>query len=143
MTATARPKTSLRFRGRSFVALVLAPELPVADWLKDLDGLLERSPGFFQDRAVVVDVAAMKGEKDSLLALVAGLNERSIRIMGVEGADPAELGLELPPIGGRQPAGDIVVPDGEKPQTAARPRTPTSLVIETTVRSGQSIIHPD
>ena len=144
MTATARPKTSLRFRGRSFVALVLAPELPIAEWLQDLDGLLERSPGFFRDRAIVIDVTALKCEPDDLTGLVAGLKERGIRIMGIEGADPAELGLELPPvIGGGRPAADIALPDGEKPAPKTAPRLATSLVIETPVRSGQSIIHPD
>ena len=144
MTTKARPKTSLRFRGRSFVALVLAPELPISDWLKDLDGLLERSPGFFHDRAIVIDVTAMKGEKDDFVSLVAGLSERGIRIMGLEGADPAEFGLELPPIGGGRPAGDIVLPGGEKAETVGKPqRHPTSLLVETTVRSGQSIVHPD
>ena len=33
------------------MALVLAPEGPVAEWLEDLDALMARSPGFFAGRA--------------------------------------------------------------------------------------------
>ena len=35
------------------MALVLAPEGPVAEWLADLDALMARSPGFFAGRAIV------------------------------------------------------------------------------------------
>ena len=38
------------------MALVLAPEGPVAEWLEDLDALMARSPGFFAGRAIVLDV---------------------------------------------------------------------------------------
>ena len=59
-------KTPLRFRGRSFLALVLAPEPPLAEWLESLDDWLRQSPGYFVGRPVVLDVAAMPLDKDGL-----------------------------------------------------------------------------
>ena len=56
MTIAVRNRPSLRFRGRSFMALVLAPEVPLRDWLEDLDAVSERSPGFFTGRPIIADV---------------------------------------------------------------------------------------
>ena len=143
MTPKTRPRPSLRFRGRSFVALVLTPELPIEEWLGDLDGLLKRSPGFFRDRAIVIDVAALGPGKPDIDEVIAGLHQRGIRIMGIEGADPGELGLGLPPaIAGGRPAGDIALPESG-PDGVPPARAPAPLVVDTPVRSGQSIIHPD
>ena len=76
------------------------------------------------------------------------------RILGLEGADPAALGDKLPPVllGGR-PAGDDrpgPVPDAElastgpAPVAAAEParREAASLLLESPVRSGQSVVFP-
>jgi hypothetical protein len=40
-------RPSFRFRGRSFMAFVLAPELPLHDWMAELDSQLHRSERFF------------------------------------------------------------------------------------------------
>ena len=48
-------RQSIRFRGRSFMALVLAPEPPLGDWLAEFDSLARRSPGFFVGKPVIVD----------------------------------------------------------------------------------------
>src|SRR5215207_949485 len=97
-------KTPLRFRGRSFLALVLAPEPPLPDWLESLDDWLRRSPGCFLGRPVVLDVAAMALDKDGLASLVADLARRDVRLMGIEGTKASYLGLGMPPLvsGGRQ-----------------------------------------
>ncbi|HEX8663292.1 MAG TPA: septum site-determining protein MinC [Beijerinckiaceae bacterium] len=153
MPSAARTNRSIRFRGRSFMALVLAPEPPVAAWLEGLDALMARSPGFFSGRAIVVDVSGLPQLKADLTHLIAELNGRGVRIMGIEGADPALLGLGLPPpmTGGRN-VGEIEAPEmaaGAKParkpasdKTPAKPAA-ASLLLDTPVRSGQSIVFPE
>jgi septum site-determining protein MinC len=135
------------------MALVLAPEGPVAEWLEDLDALMARSPGFFAGRAIVLDVAALPQLKGELSHLIAQLHGRGIRIMGIEGAEPSLLGLGLPPpmVGGRN-AGEVEEPapasdrKSVPPATSAGPPakpTPASLLLDSPVRSGQSIIFPE
>lgn len=104
MTAVARPKNSIRFHGRSYHAMVLAPEPPAGDWLQNLDAWLERSPGFFFGRPVVLDVAALQPGKQGLTELLEKLTERNIKVMGIEGAEPSWLEFAMPPLllSGRQ-----------------------------------------
>jgi septum site-determining protein MinC len=97
VTIAVRPRQSIRFRGRSFMALVLAPVAPLGDWLAEIDAAATRSPGFFSGRAVIIDVSAIKLDKSELTALISELHARDIRIMGIEGADASLLGLGLPP----------------------------------------------
>lgn len=145
MTIAVRPRSSIRFRGRSFMALVLAPVPPVKDWLAELDTLRARSPGFFGGRAIIVDVSGLNLSKLELTNLIGDLHGRDIRIMGIEGADPSTLGLGLPPpVSGGKTVGFIDTP-GETNRAPAPPVQPqvSSLMIEGSVRSGQSILHPD
>lgn len=130
------------------MALVLAPEPPITDWLTELDAQIQRSPAFFQGRPVVVDLSALPMRKQDLAALIDDLQQRDIRLIGIEGADPAWLGSEawgLPPLmTGSRPAGMIEVPDGAQaaaPSTEARPAA--SLLLDRPVRSGQSVIFPE
>lgn len=142
----------VRLRGRSFLALVLSPELPFRDWLASLDDLAARSTGFFLGRPIVLDVAGLKITKEDLSELIAQLASRNVRIMGIEGAASSLLGPGMPPeMRGGRAAGDIV-PDetpaeAGKPQVvAAPPIVPVlqgSLVIDSPVRSGQSIVFPE
>jgi septum site-determining protein MinC len=144
----AQPGSSFRFRGRSFLALALAPELPIADWLRELDGWLRRSEGFFAGRPVVLDLSGVKLTKYDFAGLIAELEARGIRLMGIEGADPTWLGPGLPPLlkGGRT-AGGIDVPNPPAPAKAAIRRGPTpqatSLLLDGPVRSGQTVAFPN
>jgi septum site-determining protein MinC len=132
----------MRFRGRSYVAFALKPEPPVAEWLGEIDAWIRSSAGFFVGRPVVLDLAAVSLSSAGVAHLVSELAARDIRIMGIENTDPAALGPGLPPVltGGRA-AG---APDAAaRPSTgAAQPKEIGSLVVETPVRSGQSIIFP-
>jgi septum site-determining protein MinC len=146
--STTRSRYSFRFRGRSFMAFVLAPEPPVADWLAELDHQIGRSEGFFVGRPVVVDLAGLPLPRAELAALISELQARDIRIMGVENADPAGLGPGLPPLlkGGRPAPGLFDAPDPTEPakpvvEPAPRPGPPC-LMVEAAVRSGQSIVFP-
>ena len=93
MSNVVQPGHSFRFRGRSFLAFALAPELPIGDWLGELDGWLRRSEGFFAGRPVVLDLSAVKLTKYDFAGLMAELEARGIRLMGIEGADPSWLTL--------------------------------------------------
>ncbi|MCB5174990.1 MULTISPECIES: septum site-determining protein MinC [Microvirga] len=148
MTIAVRTRPSLRFRGKSFLALVLAPTVPLRDWLEDLDAVSKGSPGFFTDRPIIADVSALKPSKSELKFFLAALKMRDIHIIGLEGAAAAVLDVDMPPqINGGRPAGDIETPDLDAvPLPAAAPAQSaptTALLIEGSVRSGQSIIHTE
>jgi septum site-determining protein MinC len=148
----AQPQQSLRFRGRSFLAFALTPEPPVADWLAELDKWTRNSPGFFAGKPVILDLASLKLSEQGTAHLIDQLSERGIRVMALEGVDAATVGPKLPPVllGGR-PGGEErppprapEVPDiPAAPSAAPPPRPePVSMLIETPVRSGQSVIFP-
>jgi septum site-determining protein MinC len=142
VTIATRP--SIRFRGHSLIALVVVPEEPLAQWLEHLDALVSRSPGFFANRPVILDVSQLAQDKDSLSGLVADLAGRGIRVMSLEGADAALLGPDLPPpLTGGNSTGQLEIPTDKlkaKDSSAARP---ASLLVDNPVRSGQSICFPD
>jgi septum site-determining protein MinC len=157
----AQPLQSIRFRGRSFLAFALAPEPPVADWLSELDKWTRNSPGFFAGKPVILDLAAVALSESAILHLVDQLAERGIRIMGLEGVDPAACGLKLPPVlqggrpGGEEKPADTpaeVAAAASSAVAAVEPATassapppspqPASLLIESPIRSGQSVVFP-
>jgi septum site-determining protein MinC len=133
---TSPSHRSIQLRGRAFRALVLAPESPLSDWLAGLDAALGRSRTLFDGRPVILDVAALALPKPDLYRLMAEIYARGIRILGIEGANPLHADVDLPPflVGGR-PTTNIEVPE-------IAPPGPVSLMIEGSVRSGQSVVHP-
>ena len=82
-------------RGRSILALVIAPRWPLAAWLSVLDEQSRRAANLFEQRPVVVNLAAAmedeRGPEAALEALVA-LAARNIKVIGVEGIEPSVLG---------------------------------------------------
>ena len=54
------------------MALVLAPEPPVEDWLDALDAQIKRSPSFFDGRPVVLDLGALPIEQPDVAGLLHG-----------------------------------------------------------------------
>lgn len=114
MTEVLTEPRSIRIKGRSFLAVVLSPDLPVDNWLERLDDLASRSAGFFLGRPVVLDVAELAISRDELKALIAELSSRNVSIMGLEGARPSMVERGMPPIlkGGR-PVSDVEVPKVE------------------------------
>ncbi len=132
---TARPP--IRFRGRSFLAMVLAPVPPIDQWLAELDALKQRAPAFFSVRAIILDVTGLSFDRSDLLDLCAELNKRSITILGIEGIGPTSLGPGFPPplVGGKPiddfsapepgaewPAGAAPAPQGSSPSPRRDPR---------------------
>ena len=152
---------SIRIKGRSFLAVVLTPDLPFDNWLARLDDLAARSAGFFLGRPVVLDVSELSLDRAALRAMVQALGERGVRVMGIEGARPSQLDASMPPgmVGGR-PAADVDVPAADAQAEGQPPRKATpsevrevaapivravapSLVLHEPVRSGQSIVFPE
>ncbi|HSG94466.1 MAG TPA: septum site-determining protein MinC, partial [Afifellaceae bacterium] len=137
---------------RSFLAFVLAPQTPVDDWIDGLDVWVARSKGFFHGRPVLVDFSHVDLTRPEVAGLLAQLQARNLRIIGVEGVNPAWVGPGLGPLpGGGKPAGAIEVPGGDETAPGATGKQanghddsePTALVIDNSVRSGQSIIFPN
>jgi septum site-determining protein MinC len=133
VTDLSPPRRPVQLRGRAFKSLVLAPELPLPDWFADLDEALKRSPTLFDGRALILDVAALEPAASDLDGLLAELGSRQIRVLGIEGTTVSLLGPGRPPL--------LVQPEPEVPVAPPEPAT-TSLTIEGSVRSGQSIVHP-
>jgi len=129
----------IRLRGRSYVAFVFSPVVPIAGWLSDLDATLAGSPGFFVGKPVVLDLSAVDLSPLAITHLIKSIEARSVRVLGLEGVEPARLSIGMPPLlsGGRQ----CVVQEAEPEKPALR--EPNSLLLDVPVRSGQSIVFPD
>ncbi|MBB4004135.1 septum site-determining protein MinC [Aurantimonas endophytica] len=164
MTKSLTDTRPIRLKGRSFLALVLSPELPFDGWLARLDDLASRSTGFFLGRPIVLDVEGLEISQEQLKELIGELGERSVRIMGIEGARSSLLGIGMPPaMKGGRPAADFEAPAAEaapaaknggkagtapvaKAAAAPEPQAPrpvASIIVNQPVRSGQSIIFPE
>jgi septum site-determining protein MinC len=140
----------MRFRGRSFMAFVLTPAAPITAWLAELDKWTRNSPDFFVGRPIILDLATVALDQSEISGLIEALGKRGIRVMGLEGVDPDQLGPTLPPLlkGGRPvTGGEAIAPSaGDQPAAAeaAQPQRqePSSLLLESPIRSGQSVIFP-
>jgi len=133
----------LRMRGRSIMALVIAPEPPFTNWFAALDQQMRRSAGFFADRPVVVDLAAVIESvgREAIPVALEGLEARGLRVIGAEGVGPRLLAgtrwARLPTsLHGR----DVAQAPAADPPAAAAVR---SLLVDRPVRSGQSIVFED
>jgi septum site-determining protein MinC len=101
----------MKFKGKSFIAIVLSPEPPFADWFREIDRIIERSPGFFIDRPIILDVRGTKIPIEELEQLLAQLGDRSIRVMGIDGVAGTRLKPGMPPsFSGGRLASDVDVP---------------------------------
>ena len=138
MDAIAKaPRQSFRMRGRSYVAFTFCPVVPIAGWLEEIDATLARSPGFFVGKPVVLDLSAVDLSQSAIAHLVASLEQRDIRVLGIEGVDAALVTTSMPPLltGGRH----CVLTQNEPKKPEAKPK-PMSLLLDSPVRSGQSIV---
>ena len=60
MISSVEPTRQLvRLRGRSYVAFVFSPVVPIIGWLEEIDATLARSPNFFVGKPVVLDLSAV------------------------------------------------------------------------------------
>jgi septum site-determining protein MinC len=131
------------------MALVLAPEVPLDNWLNALDAQMERSPNFFDARPVVVDLGAIPRDQGGIAEFLHLLEQRGIRIIGTESAHPSWAGIEAwgrpLPVSGK-PGPEIEAPEA-KPTKGLSPVESISgsaeantLLIDQPIRSGQSVV---
>ena len=142
MHAVREPTPQLvRMRGRSYVAFVFSPVVPIQGWLEEVDATLARSPGFFVGKPVVLDLSAVELSQSAITHLLGSLEQRSIRVLGIEGVEADRLTASMPPLltGGRPTV--LIQNEPKKPEAKpeAKPK-PSSLLLESPVRSGQSIV---
>lgn len=151
MTAETFSLPKIRVRGRSIMALILAPEAPFAEWFAALDQQMHNSAGLFDNRPIVVDLAAALDSvgPESVLVALEGLSARGLRVIGVEGLRPAaltgtpweQLPTNLHGNVARKARNDLVAAAAPEASPVA-PAAP-SLLIDRPVRSGQSVIFED
>ena len=143
MDVRADPTRQLvRLRGRSYVAFVFSPVVPIVEWLAEIDATLARSPGYFVGKPIVLDLASVDLSSSAIAHLLGSLTERSIRVLGIEGVDEERLAANMPPLltGGRACVITRNEPvKAEEPKEEPKPK-PTSLLLDQPVRSGQSIV---
>ena len=144
MNAVTPPTRQLiRMRGRSYVAFVFSPVVPIAGWLEEIDATLGRSPGFFVGKPVVLDLSALQLSQSGIAHLISSLEQRGIRILGLEGVDEEHVTASMPPLltGGRNcmlaQNDPKEISEKEQPKGKAKP---ASLLSESPVRSGQSVV---
>jgi septum site-determining protein MinC len=125
----------VRLRGRSYVAFVFSPVVPIVGWLEEVDATLARSPGFFAGKPVVLDLSGVELSPSAIAHLVKNIEQRDIRVLGLEGVDGEKLSPGLPPLlsGGR----NFLVQQAESEK---RETKPGSLLLDSPVRSGQSVV---
>jgi septum site-determining protein MinC len=135
----SKPKP-IRMRGRSYVAFVFYPVVPIIDWLEQVDATLRQSPGFFAGKPVVLDLSAVDLSQNAIAQLLMSFEQRDLRILGIEGVDGARLAPSMPPLlmGGRH----CVIASSEPKKPEVKPK-PASLLLDSQVRSGQSVVFPE
>jgi len=155
VSSVSNQRQSLMFRARSYMAFVFTPQPPIVDWLADLDATLERSKGFFANHPVALDLSGVQLSPAAIGHLIASLEERDIRVLGLEGLKTADVQAGLPPIL-RAGRGTQSVELPKPTATAANANADTaaqavvslpppkpqaaSLLIQDPVRSGQSVV---
>lgn len=143
MEAAAKVQRQMvRLRGRSYVAFVFVPTVPIQDWLQEIDATIARSPGFFAGRPVVIDLSSVDLSQSGIAHLLTSLQDRNIRVLGIEGVEEGRLTPTMPPLlsGGRS---CVVEPSAPKKAEAKAVTKPTSLLLDSPVRSGQTVIFPE
>lgn len=155
MNAHVRSTNTLNLRTHSLIAFVLQPVEPLEDWLIVLDGWLSRSPNFFANKPIILDLSLLDIPLRAYRDFLSQLTRRHIRVMGVENPNPALVGPHLPPtVTGGVPTKPEQAEEGDAPNAEARneaqPQAPApaperhsgcsqTLFIDSPVRSGQSI----
>ena len=124
------------------MAFVVAPEAPLAEWLEALKAQIARSPGFFDARPVIVDLAALNAGTPGVATLLADLAAHGLGVVDVENARdiPGMDGWKRKLLGGR--AGGVIEIKEQAPAPPPPPLPAPGLIVEDHVRSGQAIRHP-
>jgi septum site-determining protein MinC len=124
------------------MAAVLAPKPPIIEWVAEIDQKIKDAGSFFVGPPVVLDLSAVTLSKSAIAHLVTELEQRGVRVMGIENADPAQMDAGLPPLL-RSSRGASTDTDAAGPPAREARRRPATLLLDKPIRSGQSIFFPD
>jgi septum site-determining protein MinC len=125
---------------QSFGLLTLLPTPPIFGWLAQLDAAIRDPAVFPASRLIVLDLSLTTLHAPGIRTLVTEMETRGIRVAGLAGLDPSQLGehaAQMPPI----------LPASSKPRAALEPPAPTfpepaNLLIEENIRSGRRVYCP-
>ncbi len=148
----------IRIRGRSFMAFVVLPEAPLVPWLAVLRGQIDKAPGFFNARPVIVDFAHLSPGTEGVATLLTDIEALGITVIDVEniGEIPCAAPFRRHLLGGR-PTGAVEIKPTVRPTPEAagaaadapaagslpvEPGATPGLIVEDHVRSGQSVLFP-
>src|SRR5690242_18120311 len=108
------------------MAVVLAPEPPLLDWVAGIEDRIRGAGRFLVGSPVVLDLSAVKLSPSAIAHLVAELDQRGVRVMGLENTDPASTGAGLPPLVRPSRGAATMLDAAETPATKApaKPATP-------------------
>jgi septum site-determining protein MinC len=125
------------------MAVVLVPEPPIVEWVADIEQRIKGAGRFLAGSPIVLDLSAVKLSKSAIAHLVAELDRRGVRVMGLENADPDATGEGLPPLvrSSRGATTNLEVAEAT-PAPSPQPK-PATLLLDQPIRSGQSIFFPD
>ena len=164
MSATQTiPPPGIVVRGRSFLALTLAPEWPLRVWLAGLDAQRLRAASLFEGRPLVVNLGGAPGGPgapesalEAALEALDALALRDLRVIGVDGVDADLLtgtrwGRLPTVLLGREGGQDLLrgaaapAAADSNPSAVEAPSLPPSpsLLIDGPVRSGRSVVFED
>jgi septum site-determining protein MinC len=124
------------------LAAVLVPEPPIVDWMAGIDRRIKSAESFLSGAPVVVDLSAVKLSKNAIVHLISELEQRGIRVLGLENVDPFSVGAGLPPLV-RSSHAASAMSDNIKSSAQDVRRAPSTLLLDKPIRSGQSIVFPD
>jgi septum site-determining protein MinC len=142
VTSVVDAKQPTRFVCRSYMAAVLSPEPPIVDWVTEIEQKITGAARFLVGSPVVLDLSAVKLSRSAIAHLVAELDQRGVRVMGIENADPDVTGGGVPPLVRSSRGVTASLDMAETPKPDLR-REPATLLLDEPVRSGQSIFFPD
>jgi septum site-determining protein MinC len=100
--------------------------------------MLEHAIGSLTGHPVVLDLSAVRLSANAIVHLIGNLEQRKIRILGIEGVEPAEPLAGLPPVLRRGNVRIAKPPKLESP-IPQKDQSTSSLLIDNPVRSGQRV----
>ena len=121
------------------MAFVLAPVAPVQDWLLELEDRIAKTPEFFSQKPLILDLSKVSLTQEEFMAFLVALRRHSLRLISIQGIEPDWVAPGLRPLEGGKTAGEA---DTRPEGTDQERGDVNSLMLRTPVRSGQSVFFP-
>lgn len=134
--------SAFEIRGKVAPCTLFRPLTPNLDDLTaDVDNRLSRTPDFFRNMAVIVDLSGLGEQRESLnlQALVRTLREKGLMPVGIQGGNEYQERLAPNLYLGVFPIGKQASPTTPAEQPACPSQDKPAMLVEKPVRSGQQI----